>query len=69
MSNNLTESHFRALRQEMSRDKHRPLFHFIAPANWMNDPHGLIEWQGELHLFYQYNPLGPRDHPLGTRRD
>ncbi len=24
----------------------------------MNDPNGLIQWQGQVHLFYQYNPNG-----------
>lgn len=40
-------------------DRHRPRYHFLPPANWMNDPNGLIHWQGDYHLFYQYNPNGP----------
>ncbi|MBW7882723.1 MAG: glycoside hydrolase family 32 protein [Caldilineaceae bacterium] len=48
-----------AARTRLSRDPHRPLFHFLPPANWMNDPNGLIEWEGRVHLFYQYNPHGP----------
>lgn len=37
----------------------RPLYHFQPRANWMNDPNGLIQWDGQYHLFYQYNPNGP----------
>ncbi len=40
------------------RDLHRPRYHFLPEANWLNDPNGLIQWQGQYHLFYQYNPHG-----------
>lgn len=43
----------------MTGDPHRPQYHFMPAANWMNDPNGLIQWNGLYHLFYQYNPNGP----------
>ena len=42
----------------MSTDLHRPIYHFLPPANWMNDPNGLIQWKGQYHLFYQHYPGG-----------
>jgi len=39
-------------------DPHRPRYHYLPPSNWMNDPNGVIQWQGRYHLFYQYNPYG-----------
>jgi beta-fructofuranosidase len=48
-----------AQRQELAGDPHRPQYHFLPPANWMNDPNGLLQWKGQYHLFYQYNPHGP----------
>jgi fructan beta-fructosidase len=35
---------------------HRPQFHFSPPSMWMNDPNGMVHYDGEYHLFYQYYP-------------
>ncbi len=40
-------------------DPHRPVYHLMPPANWMNDPNGLIQYNGVYHVFYQHNPYGP----------
>src|SRR5262245_20696977 len=41
-----------------SADPARPVCHFRPPANWMNDPNGLIQHRGWYQLFYQHNPYG-----------
>jgi len=37
-------------------DAHRPQFHFSPKEQWMNDPNGMVYYDGEYHLFYQYYP-------------
>lgn len=34
----------------------RPIYHFSPPANWTNDPNGLIFLDGKFQLYYQHNP-------------
>ncbi len=49
----------RRLRAWAAGDPDRPQYHLTPPANWLNDPNGLIRWDGRYHVFYQYNPAGP----------
>lgn len=46
------------------RDPHRPRYHVVAPAGWLNDPNGVGRWNGRYHLFYQYNPHAAVHHKI-----
>lgn len=45
-------------------DRHRPQYHLLPPGHWMNEPHGPIYYDGQYHLFYQFNPRGPYWHHI-----
>ena len=52
------ESHVGFAASHLANDIRRPQFHLLPPANWMNDPNAPLYWNGNYHMFYQYNPNG-----------
>lgn len=45
------------LKKEIVRQgKMRQGYHFMPETGWLNDPNGLIYFQGKYHFFYQLNP-------------
>jgi len=46
------------LRAQTYTETYRPQYHFSPAINWMNDPNGMVYYEGEYHLFYQHNPEG-----------
>ena len=47
-----------APKADQSGERWRPQSHYTPQKNWMNDPNGLVYYDGEYHMFYQYNPEG-----------
>jgi fructan beta-fructosidase len=54
-------------------EPYRPGFHFSPKEKWMNDPNGLVRFDGVYHLFFQYYPndivWGPMHWGHATSKD
>ena len=41
-----------------------PVFHIAAQAGWINDPNGLVWFDGWYHAFYQFHPYSTQWGPM-----
>ncbi|KQV87203.1 hypothetical protein ASD15_28595 [Massilia sp. Root351] len=54
----------RVPRSVFEGDRHRPRYHLMPDAGWMNEPHAPLYYGGQYHLFFQKNPFGPFWHQI-----
>lgn len=44
------------IKQTSMDEKHRLKVHFSPESKWINDPNGMVYYEGEYHLFFQHYP-------------
>ena len=43
---------------------HKPVFHITGEKGWINDPNGVVKFQGKYHVFYQHHPYSCEWGPM-----
>ena len=41
-----------------------PAFHITGEVGWINDPNGLVYYNGQYHAFFQYHPYDTKWGPM-----
>lgn len=52
------QSDERTYLNNLYKEKTRPQLHFSTIRGWINDPNGLVFYDGEYHLYFQHYPFG-----------
>ncbi len=59
--------------QQVFHEQYRPQIHFSPQQHWINDPNGMVFYNGVYHLFFQYYPdstiWGPMHWGHATSKD
>ena len=48
--------HTQTIPGEFYKEQYRPQIHFSPKEKWMNDPNGLVYFNGNYHMFFQHYP-------------
>jgi len=48
------------LKMQLFQERYRPQFHYTAVKGWINDPIGLVYYEGQYHLFNDHNVKSTR---------
>ena len=56
--NRIYQSNERSYLKDLYKEKLRPQLHFSTQRGWINDPNGLVYYDGEYHLYFQHYPFG-----------
>ena len=59
--------------QSTYHEQYRPQIHFSPKEGWMNDPNGMVYYNNQYHLYFQYYPnssvWGPMHWGHATSKD
>ncbi|AZB41833.1 glycoside hydrolase family 32 protein [Bacillus sp. FJAT-42376] len=50
--------------EKTMNERYRLGYHIMAPANWINDPNGFVQYKGEYHAFFQHHPYSVNWGPM-----